>query len=65
MVKIFRKDLYKFEYNSKGSKGCFKLDSGFLKQNFPQFIQNYLKNVKSVEDQDTELYDNFIVLFDG
>ena len=44
VVKIRMKGLDKFEGESKGYTGWFKLDSGFLKQMFLQFIQNYIKN---------------------
>ena len=44
MVTIRSKGLDKFEGQSKGSTGWFKLDSGFKKKHFLQFIQNYINN---------------------
>ena len=43
---IYSKGLYQFEGQSKGYNGWFKLDSVFFKQDFLQFIQNYIKNLK-------------------
>ena len=42
VVTIRRKGLYQFDGESKGSTGCFKIDSR-LKKNL-KFIQNYIKN---------------------
>ena len=65
VVTIRRKVLDKFEGQSKGSTGSFKLDGGFLKIKCLQFIQNYIKDFfKNIDDQDTEMYTTFIVPFD-
>ena len=45
VVIIRRKGLDNFEGHSKVSTGWFKLDSGFLKQNFLQSIQDSVENV--------------------
>ena len=64
VITIRRKGFDQFEGQSKGSTGWFKLDSDFLKQHFLRFIQNYIKKLKNIEDQYTELYTTFIVPFD-
>ena len=43
VVTISRKGLDRFRGPSKGFKGWFKLDSGFFKQYFLQFIQNSIR----------------------
>ena len=66
VLKIRRKDLYKFEGQSKGSTGWFKLDSGFKKTKissiYPELYKRLLK--KDIEYQDTEPYKTFIFSFD-
>ena len=45
LVTICRDNLDKFEGQSKGYTGCFKLDSGVLKRNFstihPEFYETF------------------------
>ena len=43
VVTIHRKGLYQFEGQSKGSKGWFKLDSGFLKTTFSTIHSEFYK----------------------
>ena len=42
VVTIRMKGFDKFEGQSKLSTGWFKLDSGFFKQHFLQFVHNYI-----------------------
>ena len=63
VVKIHRKYLDKFEFQSKGYKGWFKLDSEL--NCFLQLIHNSIKLYeKDIEGQDTDLYKTFFVPFD-
>ena len=66
VFKIRRKGLDKFEGQSKGFKGWFKLDSGFLITTFSAILSELYKELfeNNIEDQDTELYTTCIVLFD-
>ena len=55
VVIIFRKGLYQFEVQSKGFKGWFKLDSGFLKTEFSTlhselYKELFLKNIEDIHD---------------
>ena len=45
VVTIRRKGLDKFESQSKGYTGCFKLDSGLKRIKFLQLIYNAKKNI--------------------
>ena len=66
VVKIRRKSLDKFEDQSKGYTGWFKLDNRFLKTTFSTIHLELYKELfeRNIEYQDTELYTNFIVSFD-
>ena len=61
---IRAKDLDKFQGQSIGSTGWFKLDQGWLKIKFstlePDF---YKKGLKNIEGQDIEAHKNFVVTF--
>ena len=65
VITIFRKGLDRFQGQSKGSTGWFKLDSGFLKITFSTIHSEFYKELfeNNIEDQDTELYTTFIVPF--
>ena len=61
---IRRKGLDKFEVQSKYLQEGLNLIVGFFFKHFLQFIQNSIKNIeKIIEDQNTELYKTFIVPF--
>ena len=63
VVTIRRKGLDKFEGQSKGYTGWFKLNSEL--NFFLQLIQNSIKRFeKYIEGQDTELYKNVFLPFD-
>ena len=64
-VTILRKGLDKYDGRSKGYKGWFKLDSGFLKTTFSTIHSELYKELfeKNDEDQDTEIYKTFIESF--
>ena len=66
VVTILRKGLDQFEGKYSGSKGCFKLDSGFLKTTFSKSHSGFYKELfkKNIEDQDIELHKFFILPFD-
>ena len=57
VVIIFRNGLDKFEGQSKGSTGWFKLDSGFFKTTFFTIHSEFYKEIfeNNIEDQDTEM----------
>ena len=63
VVTIHRKSLDKFEGQYKGSKGRFKLDSGFKKSTIHSELYKEVVK-KNNEHQDTELYKTFIVTLD-
>ena len=54
VVKICRKGLDKFEGQSKGYTGRFKLDSGFLKTTFSTIHSEFYKErfENNIEDHD-------------
>ena len=66
VVTIHRKGLDKFEGQSKGYTGWFKVDSVVLKTTFSTIHSELYKEMfeKNIEDTDTELYTMFIVQFD-
>ena len=66
VVTIRSKCLYYFVGRSKVSTGWFKLDIGFLKLKFSTIHSEFYKELfeNNIEDQDTELYTTFIILFD-
>ena len=49
VVTIRRKSLYQFEGQSKGSKGWFKINSGFLKTAFSTSHSEFYKELKNID----------------
>ena len=63
---IIRKGLNQFEGQSTGTQGWFKLDIEFLKTTYSKIHSELYKELfkNNIDDQDTEVYEMFVVPFD-